>query len=103
MPLAPQIIDNDVILTDAYQSEDKLSIVHAQHIPADFIANLKAAKMDSARRPTGDFLHMCSIPTSVVEDLKRSGYDVLKEPVSETIRMLKLFGLDAFITSDKKL
>lgn len=82
---------------------DKLGFVHTQHIPDDFIASLKRDKMDSARRPAGDFLHMCSIPVSVVEDLQRLGYDVMKEPVHETIRMLKLFGLDAFITSDKQI
>ncbi len=99
---APHVIDNSLTFHDDPMT-DKLGFLTTQHIPADFISQLKADRMDSARRPTGDFLHMCSIPVSVVEDLMAQGYNVYKEPIRETIKMLRLCGLDAFITSDKSL
>lgn len=102
MSKAPLLHDTQVTFHDDPMS-DKLGFINTQHIPDDFIASLKREKMDSARRPAGDFLLMCSIPVSVVEDLKNHGYDVAKEPIKDTIRMLKLFGLDAFITSDKQI
>lgn len=99
---APHVLDTALTFHDD-PSDDKLGFLTQQHIPADFVAKLKADKMDSARRPTGEFLHMCSIPVSVVEDLMAQGYDVYREPIRETIKMLRAVGLDAFITSDKQI
>ncbi len=98
----PFIHDKTVTFHDDPMT-DQLGFVHTQHIPDDFVAALKRDKMDSARAPTGDFYRVASIPVSVVEDLLLKGYDVHKEPVRDTIRMLKLFGLDAFITTDKRI
>ncbi len=94
---------HDIATTFHDDTDDKFNIVNTQHIPDDFISDLKKNKMDSARAPIGEMLLMCSIPVSVVEDLLRSGYDVMKEPVAETIKMLKAVGLDAFITTDKQI
>lgn len=73
-------------------------------MPDDFISDLKSGKMDSANTRSGEMQLMMSIPTSVIEDMKRVlGYDAMVEPMARTIKMLKALGLDAFITSDKQI
>lgn len=81
-----------------------LTIKRHQFIPDDFVAELKAGKMDSANKISGDMLKVMSIPVSVIEDLKRVyGFDAMEEPVRRTISLLKALGMDAFITTDKKI
>jgi hypothetical protein len=89
---------------DQDRSTNDLIIKRHQYIPDNFIDALKSDKMDSYRRPSGEFLHMCSIPVSVIEHLKEvHHYDAMEEPIRKTISKLKALGLDAFITSDKQI
>jgi hypothetical protein len=97
------LIDAEVSF-DQDRSTNDLIIKRHQYIPDDFVDALKSDKMDSARRPSGEFLHMCSIPVSVIEDLLEfHNYDAMNEPIRKTISKLKELGLDAFITSDKQI
>lgn len=98
----PAIHDNQTFFHD--DVDDKITIAHSQHIPASFISTLKSEKMDSVRTPTGDFYRVASIPVSVVEDLLRKyNFDVMQEPAHQTLKILKRYHLDAFITTDKRI
>lgn len=86
------------------RSTNDLVIKRHQYIPDDFVAALKAAKMDSANTRSGEMLHVCSIPTSVIDDLKRLyNYDAMEEPIRQTIKLLKALHMDAFILTDKQI
>jgi hypothetical protein len=89
---------------DQDRSNNDLIIKRHQYIPDNFIDALKSDKMDSYRRPSGDMLHMCAIPVSVIEDLKEfHQFDCMNEKLPAIIKKLKQLGLDAFITSDKQI
>ena len=81
-----------------------LTIKRYQHIPDSFVADLKAGKMDSLNKKSGDMQLMMSVPVSVIEDIKLNlGYDMMEEPMRRSIQLLKALHLDAFITSDKRI
>ena len=81
-----------------------LTIKRHQFIPDNFVSDLKAGKMDSANKVSGDMLKVMSIPVSVIEDLKRVyGFDAMEEPIRRTISLLKALHMDAFITTDKQI
>jgi len=99
----PFVIDK-LVSFDNDRSTGDLIIKHEQYIPDDFVADLKAQKIDTLHEPMGDFLHVASIPTSVAEDLLRKyNFDVMKEPIPETLKMLKRLHLDAFIATNKTI
>jgi hypothetical protein len=100
-----KLFDSEVTF-DQDRTTNELIIKRHQYIPDDFIDDLKSNKMDSRNRRSGDMLLMASIPTSVVEFLKNDHYfqyDVMNEPISKTLKLLKVLGMDAFITSDKQI
>jgi hypothetical protein len=96
----PQVIDKLVGFED---NADGLLVTHSQFIPDDFISQLKRDKIDADHRPSNEMERVASIPVVVVEELMRQGYDVFKEPVRETIKKLRAMGLDAFITTSKRI
>lgn len=100
-----KLFDSEVTF-DQDRSTNDLIIKRHQIIPDAYIDDLKSNKMDSRNRRSGDMLLMASIPTSVVEFLKNDPalqFDVMNEPIRKTIALLKLLGMDAFITSDKQI
>lgn len=89
---------------DQDRTNNDLIIKRHQYIPDSFISDLKAGKMDSLNRRSGEMQLMMSVPTSVIEDIKNTyGYDMMEEPMRRSIQLLKALHLDAFITSDKSL
>jgi hypothetical protein len=52
----------------------------------------------------GEFHHLAAIPEVVViELLRRYNFDVLNEPVRETLKMLRKRDLDLFIATNKRI
>lgn len=89
---------------DQDRSTNDLIIKNHQHIPDSFISDLKAGKMDSLNKRSGEMQLMMSVPVSVIEDIKATyGYDMMEEPMRRSIQLLKALHLDAFITSDKRI
>jgi hypothetical protein len=86
------------------RATNDLIIKRHQYIPDDFVAALKAGKMDSLNRPSGDMLHTMSVPVSVIEDIKANfGFDMMEEPQRRSMTMLRALGLDAFILTNKTI
>lgn len=80
---------------------DGLFIKHEQEIPDWYLDSLADARLASHNEPMGDLVRVCSIPTSVYEDLRRYGYDVEREPIAQTIALLRSFNMQKFLTTDK--
>lgn len=78
-----------------------LVIKNTQDIPDEFLTALRHERMDSLHTPAGEMHRVCSIPTVVVDEWKRQGFDINVEPVTEIIKRLKKHDLDAFLTSNK--
>src|SRR5574337_472326 len=95
-----KLIDPYVEFLDG-DSNTQLVIKHTQEIPDAFLTQLKEARIESDRRPMGDFHRFASIPTAVVEKWKREGFDVMKESAKSIIRKLQSEDLGAFITTNK--
>lgn len=89
---------------DQDRSTNDLIIKNYQHIPDDFISDLKAGKMDSRNTRSGEMLLAMSVPVTVIQDIKDTyGFDMMEEPYRRSIVMLQALGLDAFITTDKQI
>jgi hypothetical protein len=82
----------------------KLIIERYQEIPDTFISMLKQIRMDSMGQREKNFMHAAAVPTGVHEVwMKRDGYDCTREPIRQTIKKLRAEGLDAFITTNKRV
>lgn len=90
---------------DQDRSTNDLIIKQSQHIPDDFISNLKAGKMDSKNARAPDMLLALSVPVSVIEEMKsKYGFDAMNgASIAEIKKMLQRLELDAFITTNKRL
>lgn len=103
MTESPALIDK-LVSFDQDRTTNDLIIKHEQHIPDEFVSALKAEKVTTTHERMGEFYRVASIPVSVVEDLKRRyNFDVMTEPVQETLKMLKRLDLDAFVTTNKRV
>jgi hypothetical protein len=96
----PKVIDK---LVDFKDNADGLLITHSQHIPDDFISQLKRDKINADHDRSSEMYRVASIPVVIVEELQRLGFDVMREPVSATLKKLRDLGLDAFITTSKRI
>lgn len=84
-------------------STNSLIIKRHQYIPDDFISALKAGKMDSAHKRSGEMMHTMCVPVAVIEDMKLNhGFDAMNEPQHKVAAMLRKLGLDAFILTNKQ-
>lgn len=79
-----------------------LIVKHSQEIPTEWLDTLKAEKMSSTARPSGEFHRVASIPVVVYEKWLREGYDPSKEPIAKTLAKLSAESLDHFITTSKR-
>lgn len=77
-------------------------IRRVQTIPDEFTRRLADERFESWR-PAGEMHRAASIPNAVVEKWLREGYDVFQEPISKSLKKLRDEGLDAFITTNKRL
>ena len=89
---------------DQDRSTNDLIIRHSQHIPDDFVSDLKANKIDSRRSRSGDMMLALSVPVEVIHDMQRLyNFDAMNAPIKEVRAMLQRMQLDAFIATDKRI
>jgi hypothetical protein len=88
---------------DFDENTDGLVIQKSQHIPQHFLDSLKEQRVESKRRPTGDYMRVASIPVVVIEKWMREGFDFYNEPAHKIVAKLKADGLDGFLTTDKQV
>lgn len=86
------------------EDSDNLIIKQAQDIPDWFMQDLADERQASTNQRAGEFHHCAAIPEVIVLELKqRYGFDVLKEPVAESMKMLRRLHLDLFIATRKNI
>lgn len=99
----PQVLDT-LVSFDEDRTTNELIIKREQHIPDDWLSEVRKQKVDSANRASGDFHHVASIPVEVVDEMmRRYGFDVMTAPVRETLKMLQRYALDDFILTTKRI
>jgi hypothetical protein len=99
----PKVLDT-LVSFDEDRTTNDLIIKRTQEIPDDWMSELASERIDSKHTPTGDFYRVASIPVEVVDDLMRTyGFDVMNAPVRETLKMLRRYDLDKFITTSKSI
>jgi hypothetical protein len=83
---------------------DCLIAQHEQDIPDWFLDHLKEERHLSSAQRAGEFHLAASIPEVFVHELRRRyNFDVLREPLKETLKMLRKLHLDLFIATNKRV
>lgn len=102
----PKVIDKLVGFEEDHTDSaagPQLVIRHTQEIPSSYLDRLKREKMDSVAAPAGNLMKIASIPVVVVEQWKREGFDIYEATAREIVARLNNTGLDAFITTNKRV
>lgn len=80
-----------------------LAIQRVQEIPKEFLDHTQALRDASSTPTTSEFHSVCEVPVAVHEMWLRQGYDMTVEPARNTLARLRREGLDAFITTNKRV
>jgi hypothetical protein len=99
----PKVLDT-LVSFDEDRSTNELIIKREQHLPDEWMSDLRKAKVDSVNQRSGEMLHVASIPVEVCDELNRLyGFDVMTAPIRETLKMLNRYALDSFILTNKRI
>lgn len=83
---------------------DGLFLTRTQEIPDDFMSMLRGIREDSTEQRENNFMLCASVPEEVANLwLLRDNYDITKEDIRTTLKKLRAEGLDAFITTNKRV
>ena len=91
------------INTEYKQEVDGLIQKQTQEIPPDFLNDLKEFRYESTKQREGEFMRAASIPTVVVEQWMRDGFNAYEAPHREILRRLRNRGLEHFIATEKRI
>ena len=94
----PHVIEK---LVSFSETPDGLLVKHEQHIPDEFLSDLKREREDSLSTPAGTFHRVASIPTVVADKWAKEGFDIYRAPIKDILARLRKHELEAFITSNK--
>lgn len=87
---------------DQDRSTNDLIVRQHQHIPENFLSDLKSNKMASASQRSGEFMLALSVPVSAIQDMKdKYGFDAMNAPIAEVRKWLQKLHLDTFIATNK--
>jgi len=78
---------------------------HTQAISDDFLTRIKEQRNESKNRREGEFMSVAQIPTIVVEQWMRDGFDIFsgEHSAAEIVARLKRENLQAFLTTEKSV
>ena len=85
------------------EDQDALTIQRTQEITPEFLDECSENRLRSVGKPMGEFHQFASIPTAVVEQWLREGFDVYKESAKAIVARLRKNDLGAFITTQRSL
>lgn len=89
--------------TDFIQQGDDVIRKHTQTISQSFLDDLKDSRNASTEQREGDFMRVASIPTVVVEQWLREGFNIWEATGPEIVKRLKDQNLDGFMATDKRI
>jgi hypothetical protein len=78
---------------------------HTQHLSNDFMNQIKEQRNLSKSKREGEFMSVAQIPTSIVEQWMREGFDIFsgEHSAAEIVKRLKQQNLEAFLTTEKSV
>ena len=74
-----------------------------QQLSQAFLDDLKDQRNESTKGREGEFMRVASIPTAVIEQWTREGFNIYEVTGPEIVKRLKDQNLDAFMTTDKRI
>jgi hypothetical protein len=87
-------------------SPDGLIVRKDQEITDEFLADIADKRHNSTSMATGWFHEVAEVPTGVVEIWQAQGFDIVKDrniKARDIVARLRRDGLDAFITTNKRV
>ena len=102
MKKQPQVIGID---TDYGCDVDGVFRKHTQQISQSFLDNVAEQRNRSREQREREFMSVAQIPTIVVEQWMREGFDIFsgEHSAAEIVKRLKRENLDAFLTTEKSV
>jgi hypothetical protein len=82
---------------------DGLAIHREQTISDEFLDHLDSERLAASTVRAQDNLKVASVPVSVVEIWLRQGFDIYSAKPRDIVARLRKDGLDAFVTTNKKI
>ena len=78
---------------------------HTQQISNQFLNSIKEQRNSSKNKREGEFMSVAQIPTIVVEQWMREGFDIFsgEHSAAEIVKRLKRENLEAFLTTEKSV
>lgn len=78
---------------------------HTQQISQSFLDNVAEQRNRSREQREKEFMSVAQIPTIVVEQWMRDGFDIFsgEHSAAEIVKRLKRENLDAFLTTEKSV
>ena len=78
---------------------------HTQDIDQNLIDSLARQRHETAGKREGEFMHVASIPTIIVEKWMREGFNVMsgEHSAAEIVKRLKQENLEAFLATEKRV
>lgn len=91
------------VQTDYIQDGDRLQRKTTQHLPDEFLKDLRRTYEDSLEQREGEFMKVASIPVAVADKWMREGFNIYNASGKEILKRLRDENLDAFITTKKSI
>ena len=76
---------------------------HTQEIPQSFLDELADNRFEMRGKTERDLMRVASVPTVIIEQWMREGFNAYKAPVREVKRRLWEQNLEHFIATDKRI
>jgi hypothetical protein len=89
--------------TDFIQQGNDVIRKHTQEISQSFLDDLKDSRNASKDQREGDFMRVASIPTVIVEQWLREGFNIWEATGLEIVKRLKDQNLGDFMATDKRI
>lgn len=89
--------------TEFLQHGDDVVRKHTQTISQAFLDDLKDSRNMSTDQREGEFMRVASIPTVVVEQWLREGFNIYEATGPEIVKRLKDQHLDGFMATNKRI
>lgn len=90
---------------DYHDGDGRDEIIHerTQYFPDNYWKGLDWAREQQAKGRLGNFHKVASVPSIFYVKYLNEGFDISREPAREVVKRLKQDGLDAFVTTNRRV
>ena len=85
--------------------EDETIFRYDQEVTDSFLDRIKKQRSSMSSSRESEYQEVADVPIAVVDKWKREGFDIMRPEVSaaQIVARLRTEGLDAFISTDKRV